>query len=176
MHIFPFLVILAKVISPPRILEYQRHLFNFRVEAKRVFRQKKQVFVKGSTKMVFTPRSSDLCHARAGRNGLYLFGGNVKRNRIFITSCGLIKRWKTLPHLVRKAVRQGKISCDCTVVGCNGQSCVAQKGRPDSHSCETFSRKTKNCYAQYGVCTKKGKNCRWSKRSVKLVTACLRSS
>ena len=157
-------------------MEYQPLLFNFRIQPLRIFRQEKPVFVKGVSSVVFTPRSADLCYARVKRGEVYLLGGRVKGKRVFLTSCGLIEKWNSLEHIVRKAIRQGKMSCKCTVQGCDGQQCLLRQQpykRPVSHSCETVSRKRKSCFSKYGVCILKNNRCKWAKRSRKLVNSCI---
>ncbi len=157
-------------------MEYQRHLYNFRIQPVRIFRQKSPVFVKGVPIVVFTPRSENLCHAKVKRGEMYLLGGRVKGRRVFLTSCGLIEKWHSLQHIVRKSIRQGKLSCKCTVQGCHGHKCLlrsARTKRPVSHSCENVSQLQKSCYENYGMCIYKNNRCRWSKRSVKLISNCV---
>lgn len=157
-------------------MEYQRHLFNFRVQPIRIFRQKTPVFAKGVSAVVFTPRSENLCHAKVKRDELYLLGGRVKGRRVFLTSCGLIQKWHSLQHVVRKSIRLGKLSCRCTVQGCNGQKCLLRSSRlkrPVSHSCEKVSLQQKSCYTKYGMCIYRNNRCKWAKRSLKLITKCV---
>lgn len=168
--------IVARVTTLKRILEYQPFLYNFKIQPIRVFRQKKPIFVRGASTVVFTPRSAHLCHAKVKRGEVYLLGGRVKGRRVFLTSCGLIAKWNSLKHIVRKAVRQGKLSCKCTVQGCDGQQCLLRTHtfkRPVSHSCEGVSRRRKSCYSKYGVCIYKNNRCKWAKRSRKLVNSCV---
>lgn len=178
MVFFAFLntAIVAKVTTLKRILEYQPFLYNFRIQPLRIFRQEEPIFVKGVSSVVFTPRSDNLCHAKVKRGEVYLLGGRVKRRKVFLTSCGLIEKWNSLEHIVRKAIRLGKISCKCTVQGCHGQQCLLRKQtykRPVSHSCENISRKRKSCYSKYGVCIYKNNRCKWAKKSRKLVNNCI---
>ena len=168
--------IVARVTTLKRILEYEPLLYNFRIQPMRIFRQEKPVFVRGVSSIVFTPRSADLCHAKVKRGEIYLLGGRVKGRRVFLTSCGLIRKWHSLEHIVRKAIRQGKLSCKCTVQGCDGQLCMLRKPRfkrPVSHSCEGISKKRKACFSKHGVCIFKNNRCKWAKRSQKLVKSCL---
>ena len=171
-----FAAIVARVTTLKRMLEYQPFLYNFRIQPIRIFRQEKPIFVKGVSSIVLTPRSADLCHAKVKRGEVYLLGGRVKGRRVFLTSCGLIEKWNSLEHIVRKAIRLGKLSCKCTVQGCDGQNCLLRQQTykmPVSHSCENVSRKRKNCYSKFGVCILKNNRCKWAKRSRKLISNCV---
>ena len=162
-----------------RILEYQPLLYNFGIMPLRIFRQEKPIFVKGVSSVVFTPRSADLCHAKVKRGEVYLLGGRVKGRRVFLTSCGLVRKWQSLQHIVRKSIRQGKLSCNCTVQGCDGQQCMLRRSKfkqPVSHSCEAVSLKRKMCYSKFGVCIFKNNRCKWAKRSQKHINNCITDS
>ena len=149
-----------------------KYLLNFVVETKKVFFQKDEIFEAGKTTVVLTPRDADMCNAFLIKNKYYLLGGSIKRNSVYVTSCGLIKQWSKLPKHLKKAVRKGKLSCACTVTGCNSEICSRDIGGLfQPNECQLNSARA--CYEQNGVCAENNNKCEWTKFSIKKVKTCL---
>ena len=172
---FFLLAVLAKVTSPMRVRNNMAYLLNFEVETKRVFHQRHTHFHVGNNTLIFTPRTKALCNAFVKKNTLYLLGGNVKRDKVYITSCDLAKKWKSLNKFTRKSLRKNRFACNCAITGCHGTNCVLRvKGQSETNSCQHSSPFIKNCYEKYAVCTFRQGVCQWSKPTVGKLRRCLK--
>ncbi|XP_002165494.1 metalloproteinase inhibitor 3 [Hydra vulgaris] len=165
-------VISGKVATGMRMSVGNIYLQDFVLETHKVFFQKTEIFKEGQTTVVLTPRALDLCSADLIKNKHYLLGGSIKRNTVYVTSCGLIKEWSLLPKHLKKAMRKGKLSCACMVTGCNSEICSRDIGGLfQPNQCQLGTSRA--CYEENGVCTLNNGTCEWTKLSKKKVLTCL---
>lgn len=170
-----FIAILAKIKTGLRIRPANIYIVNFEVEVKRIFHQpNSNIFTKGGKKIIFSPRTTAMCNAHVRRNTLYLLGGSIKRNKVYVTSCGLLSKWTKLSKHMRKAFRKNKLSCNCMVTGCHSNRCLRHYGgQTKTGKCRRVSTHKRKCFENNGICIQDGGVCKFSKSSLERINTCL---
>ena len=173
--ISPILAIVVKISTQTKIRDDNIYLSSFKANVRRVFHQPpKNNFITGQEITVKTPSSLSMCRAQVTKNTRYLMGGSIKRNTIYLTSCGLVQPWKNVPKHVRRALRKHSMSCKCLVSGCNSDHCVRFQGAPpQTNNCKNYANFITKCFEQNGICHEKKGVCQWEHNSLDRVQKCV---
>ena len=174
--IFSFiLAIVVKISTQTKVRDDNIYLASFKANVRRVFhRPPKNNFIIGQEITVKTPSSLSMCRAQVTKNTRYLIGGSIKRNTIYLTSCGLLQPWKYVPKHLRRALRKHSMSCKCSVSGCNSDKCVRFQGAPpQTNNCRNYANFITKCFEQNGICLEKKGVCHWEHNSLDRVQKCI---